>query len=276
VLAGQATGPLDEDRLGQGLSTAGAPPVDVIVRTSGEQRLSNFLLWEAAYAELVYQDILWPDYGAEALADVIEQYRNRDRRFGGRTAWKPRPPSRPADGVQGPRHRSQGRIRHRAGARCGRWLSGLGGLWFLALMLLACSLLAVEWAMMSAARAWRVDGRGRGLRPRRRRGGVACRAVVAGPGACWSSAPWRPACSRAIAGRRRWIDAAYGVFYLGWPLVLLVWLRLSTDGGSWMILLFAVTWASDVFAYLIGSLVADPSCGRASRPTRPGPASSAA
>ncbi|HWQ85511.1 polyprenyl diphosphate synthase [Brevundimonas sp.] len=86
VLAGEATGPLDEQALGAGLSTAGAPPVDVIVRTSGEQRLSNFLLWEAAYAELVYQHVLWPDYGAEALADVVEQYRNRDRRFGGRAA----------------------------------------------------------------------------------------------------------------------------------------------------------------------------------------------
>ena len=84
VLAGKATGPLDEASLGLGLSTAGAPPVDVIVRTSGEQRLSNFLLWEAAYAELVYQNVLWPDYGPEALRDVVEQYRNRDRRFGGR------------------------------------------------------------------------------------------------------------------------------------------------------------------------------------------------
>ena len=83
VLAGQATGPLDEETLGQGLSTAGGPPVDVIVRTSGEQRLSNFLLWEAAYAELVFQKVLWPDYGREALADVVDQYRNRDRRFGG-------------------------------------------------------------------------------------------------------------------------------------------------------------------------------------------------
>ena len=83
--AGEAVGPLDEAGLEAGLSTAGGPPVDVIVRTSGEQRLSNFLLWEAAYAELVYQDILWPDYGAEALADVVEQYRNRDRRFGGLT-----------------------------------------------------------------------------------------------------------------------------------------------------------------------------------------------
>jgi undecaprenyl diphosphate synthase len=85
VRAGEATGPLDEETLGLGLSTAGGPPVDVIVRTSGEQRLSNFLLWEAAYAELVYQQVLWPDYGAEALAEVVEQYRNRDRRFGGRS-----------------------------------------------------------------------------------------------------------------------------------------------------------------------------------------------
>jgi len=81
--AGEATGPLDEAALEAGLSTAGGPPVDVIVRTSGERRLSNFLLWEAAYAELVYQDVLWPDYDPEALADVVEQYRNRDRRYGG-------------------------------------------------------------------------------------------------------------------------------------------------------------------------------------------------
>ncbi|KQY95662.1 MULTISPECIES: polyprenyl diphosphate synthase [unclassified Brevundimonas] len=91
VMAGKARGPLDEDALGQGLSTAGAPPVDVIVRTSGEQRLSNFLLWEAAYAELVYQNVLWPDYGPDALADVVEQYRNRDRRFGGRATSSPAP-----------------------------------------------------------------------------------------------------------------------------------------------------------------------------------------
>ena len=86
ALAGEAVGPLTEESLGAGLSTAGGPPVDVIVRTSGERRLSNFLLWEAAYAELVYQDILWPDYGAEALADVVAQFRARVRRFGGRPA----------------------------------------------------------------------------------------------------------------------------------------------------------------------------------------------
>jgi undecaprenyl diphosphate synthase len=84
--AGEAVGPLDEDALGAGLSTAGGPPVDMIVRTSGEQRLSNFLLWEAAYAEMIYQDILWPDYGPEGLADAVAQFRERDRRFGGRPA----------------------------------------------------------------------------------------------------------------------------------------------------------------------------------------------
>ena len=82
LLAGQATGPLDEATLGAGLSTAGGPPVDLIVRTSGEQRLSNFLLWEAAYAELVYQNVLWPDYGPDALGDAVRQFRLRDRRFG--------------------------------------------------------------------------------------------------------------------------------------------------------------------------------------------------
>ncbi len=54
------------------------------MRTSGEQRLSNFLLWEAAYAEMVFQDILWPDYGAEALAEAIAQFACRQRRYGGR------------------------------------------------------------------------------------------------------------------------------------------------------------------------------------------------
>ncbi|MFN7416770.1 MAG: polyprenyl diphosphate synthase [Alphaproteobacteria bacterium] len=65
------------------LSTAGLPLPDLIIRPSGEQRLSNFLLWEAAYAELVFQDVLWPDYDAASLADAITAFRSRDRRFGG-------------------------------------------------------------------------------------------------------------------------------------------------------------------------------------------------
>lgn len=86
VLAGEAAPEIEEAAFGALLSTAGAPPLDLIVRTSGEIRLSNFLLWEAAYAELVFQDILWPDYGPEALKAAVEEYKARERRFGGRPA----------------------------------------------------------------------------------------------------------------------------------------------------------------------------------------------
>jgi undecaprenyl diphosphate synthase len=74
---------LTEESFGRLLSTAAAPPPDLIVRTSGERRISNFLLWDSAYAELVFQDVLWPDYGPEALAAAIAEYRRRDRRYGG-------------------------------------------------------------------------------------------------------------------------------------------------------------------------------------------------
>lgn len=86
LLAGETSEPLTEDTVGAGLATAGSPPLDLIVRTSGEQRLSNFLLWEAAYAELVFQDILWPDYGPKALAEAVAAFNQRQRRFGGREA----------------------------------------------------------------------------------------------------------------------------------------------------------------------------------------------
>jgi undecaprenyl diphosphate synthase len=65
------------------LSTSKAPPTDLIIRTSGERRLSNFLLWEAAYAELVFQDVLWPDYGPEALGAAVGEFLKRERRYGG-------------------------------------------------------------------------------------------------------------------------------------------------------------------------------------------------
>jgi undecaprenyl diphosphate synthase len=64
------------------LSTAELPPPDVIVRPSGEQRLSNFTLWEAAYAEFVFQDVLWPDYTPEHLKAAIAEFHTRDRRYG--------------------------------------------------------------------------------------------------------------------------------------------------------------------------------------------------
>ena len=73
---------LDEARFASYLSTAQLPPPDLIVRPSGEQRLSNFILWEAAYAEFVFQDVLWPDYGPEHLKAAIAEYHTRDRRYG--------------------------------------------------------------------------------------------------------------------------------------------------------------------------------------------------
>lgn len=65
------------------LDTADMPPLDLLIRTSGEQRLSNFLLWQAAYAELYFTDVLWPDFTPEHLADALKVFDQRERRFGG-------------------------------------------------------------------------------------------------------------------------------------------------------------------------------------------------
>lgn len=67
------------------LDTAGIPDPDLIIRTSGEQRLSNFLLWQAAYAEFVFLPIYWPDFDRAALAAALDEFNRRDRRFGGIT-----------------------------------------------------------------------------------------------------------------------------------------------------------------------------------------------
>lgn len=76
---------LDEASFGSRLFTADMPDPDLIIRTSGEQRLSNFLLWQAAYAEFVFQDVLWPDYDAESLGEAIREFGRRERRYGART-----------------------------------------------------------------------------------------------------------------------------------------------------------------------------------------------
>jgi undecaprenyl diphosphate synthase len=84
VVQGRASAEsLEDEAFGRYLSSAAGPPVDLIVRTSGERRISNFLLWEAAYAELVFQDVLWPDYGAAELKAALDEFRARERRYGG-------------------------------------------------------------------------------------------------------------------------------------------------------------------------------------------------
>jgi len=74
---------IDEAAIEAELDTAGLPPLDLVIRTSGEQRLSNFLLWQAAYAELLFVDTLWPDFDADALAAAVAAFGRRQRRYGG-------------------------------------------------------------------------------------------------------------------------------------------------------------------------------------------------
>jgi undecaprenyl diphosphate synthase len=74
---------IDVARFESYLDCAELPAPDLLVRTSGETRLSNFMLWQAAYSELVFLDVLWPDFDKSALAAAIAQYHGRDRRFGG-------------------------------------------------------------------------------------------------------------------------------------------------------------------------------------------------
>jgi undecaprenyl diphosphate synthase len=75
---------IDEAAIGGELQTHDLPDLDLLIRTSGEVRLSNFLLWQAAYAELMFVDLLWPEFDEAAFARALEQYAARDRRFGGR------------------------------------------------------------------------------------------------------------------------------------------------------------------------------------------------
>ena len=74
---------IDEKLIDNYLDTAGIPDPDLLIRTSGEQRLSNFLLWQLAYTEFYFTDVYWPDFNKEQLIKAIEYYNSRDRRFGG-------------------------------------------------------------------------------------------------------------------------------------------------------------------------------------------------
>jgi len=77
---------IDMDLLGRFLDAPDIPDPDLIIRTSGEQRLSNFLLWQAAYSELVFVPTYWPDFDRATLESAIREYRQRERRFGGLVA----------------------------------------------------------------------------------------------------------------------------------------------------------------------------------------------
>ncbi|KAK0331269.1 hypothetical protein LTR94_029591, partial [Friedmanniomyces endolithicus] len=193
--SGEDVGPITEETFASGLATAGSPPLDLIIRTSGEQRLSNFLLWEAAYAELVFQDILWPEYGAAALGEAVQQGRDIALRAASAAVLAP-------------------------AAVAATWI---GGVWFLALVMAACVILAFEWAAMSAPRAARALGVA-----------VAISVLASVIGAYFGQVQAAVAilllgaCAAGLFASRmgqKARDAAYGVFYLGLPSLLLIWLR---------------------------------------------------
>jgi undecaprenyl diphosphate synthase len=83
VAAGTSADKITEKRLRQYLYDPEMPDPDLVVRTSGEYRISNFLLWELAYSELVFTETLWPDFRREHLFDAVREFQGRDRRFGG-------------------------------------------------------------------------------------------------------------------------------------------------------------------------------------------------
>lgn len=83
VRDGKAEENISDADFGRYLMTASLPPLDLLIRTSGEYRLSNFLLWEIAYAELIFVEEAWPEFTPQRLEECIEQFKRRDRRFGG-------------------------------------------------------------------------------------------------------------------------------------------------------------------------------------------------
>ncbi len=83
--SGIAPADIDERRFSEFLYTAGQPDPDLLIRTSGEMRISNFLLWQIAYAEIWVTDTLWPDFRAPHLLQAVLEYQKRDRRYGGLT-----------------------------------------------------------------------------------------------------------------------------------------------------------------------------------------------
>ncbi|MEP7350170.1 MAG: polyprenyl diphosphate synthase [Sphingorhabdus sp.] len=82
--AAAAQGAITAEAIEANLDTADMPPLDLLIRTSGEQRLSNFMLWQAAYAEFWFTDTLWPDFSKEELGQALKEFATRERRYGGR------------------------------------------------------------------------------------------------------------------------------------------------------------------------------------------------
>lgn len=83
LAAGESAGELTEEKFASYLYSAGMPDPDLLIRPGGEKRISNFLLWQCAYSEFYFTDILWPDFSSDELDKAIEEFNRRDRRYGG-------------------------------------------------------------------------------------------------------------------------------------------------------------------------------------------------
>jgi len=238
-------GDLNEAMFEAHLSTAPAPAPDLIIRTSGEQRISNFLLWECAYAELVFQDVYWPDYGPDNLKAAVADFP-----FAGAAIWRRRgpmtflPPVRRFDWDNFGVRAASGAILA-AVALWAVWVfDGPAPLWrapFLILISVAGALLSIEWAAMVTSRH------------SARAAVVTTLAVVTVTlvafthryGEAWGCVVLGALAAGAVArgASRRAIDAAYGVFYIAPACLVIVWLRDTMQGLGWILMLFATTWA---------------------------------
>lgn len=83
IVEGKVKGPISEEMISNYLDTAGTPDPDLMIRTSGEQRLSNYLMWQLAYSEFYFTDVFWPDFDKKDLENAIQWYNTKERRFGG-------------------------------------------------------------------------------------------------------------------------------------------------------------------------------------------------
>lgn len=259
---------IDEARLAEHLSMAWAPEPDLFIRTGGEQRISNFLVWQLAYAEFYFTEQFWPDFGADELDAAFEWYRTRERRFGRTSA----PAAAPSADPQGDVFMLGQRIITAAVllAVLALTLALANPWWFVALLALGAACAAWEWlrltvrqplsgalcvglaaallaAMLAMAQAW-IQGGVSGLRLEVWVGYWLTPAVVA---------VWLLGAGTAVARGRADAPAAS----LGWtlfaiPAVLAAWSVLAlmylSRGGAYVVSLLALVWVADIAAYFAG------------------------
>ena len=234
---------IDETLFASALETRGAPDPDLVIRTGGEYRMSNFLLWQSAYAEFVSLQCYWPDFGASALDEALRDFAARERRFGGH-------------GSSLMRWRSELAVRILSGTAIAvpcLFAIYLGGIWLVAIASLAAALLSWEWRRLTApAIPWR---------------NWAFSATCAlAPWASllegWPAVLGLAGVAALLGGAGRSLAAlawsASGALAAGVAPAALVLLRDGPDGLGLVSWIVSVVVASDVGAYAIGRAIGGP------------------